>query len=162
VDQKSNEITAIPKLLEIIDVSGALVTIDALGRQTGIARRIVNAKVDYRLAVKGNRPTLYKETQAFFDEHLEDDLAHTRARRHATDDKAHGREARRDCFIGPVPDESPDRPRWVKSRAIGITIHHTRRDGQECYDVRYYILSKYLSARRVDAAAGGHWGIGNC
>ena len=80
VDAKSNEITAIPKLLEILELSGALVTIDAMGCQTEIARQIVAAEADYCLAVKGNQPTLHQGIKDFFNDHLEDDFA---ARPHA-------------------------------------------------------------------------------
>ncbi len=67
VDAKSNEITAIPKLLQMLEVSGCLVTIDAMGCQTEIAREIINAGADYVLAVKGNQPTLHEGIKAFFD-----------------------------------------------------------------------------------------------
>src|SRR5512135_3048019 len=75
VDEKSNEITAIPKLLEIIAISGCLVTIDAMGCQTEIAEKIVAAKADYVLAVKGNQPTLHDGIVKFFLDHLSDDFA---------------------------------------------------------------------------------------
>ncbi len=91
-DAKSNEITAIPKLLEMLEISGALVTIDAMGCQTEIAQTIVDAKADYVLAVKGNQPTLHDGIQAYFDEHLEDDFAEVPVSRHTTEEKGHGRE----------------------------------------------------------------------
>src|SRR5512135_1299029 len=75
VDAKSNEITAIPKLLEMLELSGAMVTIDAMGCQTEIARQIVAAKADYVLAVKGNQPTLHDGIVKFFLDHLSDDFA---------------------------------------------------------------------------------------
>ncbi len=90
VDAKSNEITAIPKLLELIEISGALVTIDAMGCQTEIAAKIVDAKADYCLAAKGNQPTLHEGLVAFFDDHLEDDFARYPVRRFETEEKAHG------------------------------------------------------------------------
>ena len=76
VDAKSNEITAIPKLLELLELSGAMVTIDAMGCQTEIAQQIVDGKGDYCLAAKGNQPTLYQGIVGFFDDHSEDDFAH--------------------------------------------------------------------------------------
>src|SRR5580704_6961829 len=82
VDQKSNEITAIPKLLEMLELSGSLVTIDAMGCQVEIAEQIIRAGADYCLAVKANQPTLHQGIVDFFAEHLEDDFA--RARRHET------------------------------------------------------------------------------
>ena len=78
VDAKSNEITAIPKLLEMLELSGCLVTIDAMGCQTEIARQIVAAGADYCLAVKDNQPTLHQGIIDYFDEHVEDDFAGVR------------------------------------------------------------------------------------
>lgn len=161
VEEKSNEITAIPKLLQILELSGSLVTIDAMGCQVEIAREIVNAKADYVLATKGNQPTLFQGAVDFFDDHLEDDFARTKVRRYHTEEKGHGREEIRDYFICPVPEDLPDGSRWPKLRAIGIAISNTQRDGKDCNEVRYYILSKYLSARRFAAAVRDHWGIEN-
>lgn len=161
VEAKSNEITAIPKLLEILELSGAMVTIDALGCQTEIARQIVAAEADYCLAVKGNQPTLHKGIKDFFNEHLEDDFARTPARRYQTSEQGHGREELRHYVICPVPEDLPDRARWAELRAIGIAVSNTQRDGKDCNEVRYYILNKYTAARRFAAAVRGHWGIEN-
>lgn len=161
VDEKSNEITAIPKLLEIIELSGALVTIDAMGCQTEIAEKVLAAGADYCLAVKGNQPTLHQGIVKFFDEHLEDDFAQVSVRRHETKEKGHGREETRHYFICPVPKDLPDRARWPGLKAIGIVISSTQRDGKDCGDVRYYILSQYLAGKRFAAAVRGHWAIEN-
>jgi predicted transposase YbfD/YdcC len=161
VDEKSNEITAIPRLLEILELSGALVTIDAMGCQTEIARNIVAIKADYCLAVKGNQPTLHQGIVDFFDEHLDDDFARVSVRRHETEEQGHGREETRHYFICPVPEDLPDRARWAGLKAIGIVISSTQRNGKDCGDVRYYILSKYLAAKRFAAAVRGHWAIEN-
>ena len=161
VDAKSNEITAIPKLLEILELSGALVTIDAMGCQTEIAQQIVAADADYCLAVKGNQPTLHQGIVDFFDDHLEDDFVRTQVRRHQTKEKGHGREELRFYMICPVPDDLPDRSRWAGLKAVGMTINNTQRDGKDCTELRYYILSKYVSARRFAEAVRGHWGIEN-
>src|SRR3984957_9511210 len=161
VDAKSNEITAIPKLLEIIELSGCLVTIDAMGCQTEIAQKILDGNGDYVLHVKLNQPTLHQGIANYFNDHLEDDFARVKVRRHETQDKGHGREETRYYFICPVPDDLPDRSRWPGLKAIGIVISTTIRDGKESNEVRYYILSKYLSARRFAKAVRGHWGIEN-
>jgi predicted transposase YbfD/YdcC len=161
VDEKSNEITAIPQLLEILELSGALVTIDAMGCQTDIAQQIVAAGADYCLAVKGNQPTLHEGIVKFFDEHLEDDFAQVSVRRHETQEKGHGREETRHSFICQVPEDLPDRARWAGLKAIGIVISSTQRGGKDTGDVRYYILSKYLAARRFAEAVRGHWAIEN-
>ena len=161
VDAKSNEITAIPKLLEMLELSGSLVTIDAMGCQTEIARKIVNADADYCLAVKGNQPTLHRGIADFFDDHLEDDFARTKVRRYQTDEKGHGREETRYYFLCPLPEDLPDRSRWAHLKAIGIAINNTQRDGKDCNEVRYYILSKYIAGRRFARAVREHWGIEN-
>jgi predicted transposase YbfD/YdcC len=161
VDAKSNEITAIPKLLEMLEIAGALVTIDAMGCQVEIARCIVERQADYCLAVKENQPTLCYGINDFFEAHLEDDFARTAVRRYETEEKGHGRVEHRQYFICPVPDDLPDGDRWHGLKAIGMTVSETQRDGNDCCEVRYYILSKYLSGRRFAEAVRGHWGIEN-
>jgi predicted transposase YbfD/YdcC len=160
-DAKSNEITAIPKLLEIIDVSGALVTIDAMGCQTKIAQKILDGKGNYVLHVKENQPTLYQAIQDHFSNCLEHDFAGMTYRSYQTEGKGHGREETRSYYLYRVPADLPDAARWPGLKAIGVVISITQRDGKECTDVRYYILSRYLSARRFAGAVRGHWGIEN-
>lgn len=160
-EEKSNEITAIPKLLEMLEIEGSLITIDAMGCQTAIAEQIVDQKADYVLAVKGNQPTLQQGIIDYFDEHHDDDFARTKVRRHQTQEQGHGRLEERWYFISPVPEDLPDRERWKMLKAIGMAVSCIRRGGQECCEVRYYILSKYLSGRRFAEAVRGHWGIEN-
>ena len=93
--------------------------------------------------------------------HLEDDFARVKARRHETDEKGHGREEYRSYIVCPVPDDLPDGSRWTKLKAIGIAISDTQRDGKNCCEVRYYILSRYLSGRGFAEAVRDHWGIEN-
>lgn len=161
VDAKSNEITAIPKLLELIDISGALVTIDAMGCQTEIAKKIVDADADYCLAVKGNQPRLEQAIADHFAKHFENDFADTPVRRYETKEKGHGRVENRTYLLCPVPDDLPDRERWSNLKAIGMAISSTIRNGKECDEVRYYILSSYVAGRRFAAAVRDHWGIEN-
>ena len=161
VDEKSNEITAIPKLLQILELSGCLVTIDAMGCQVAIARAIVDAKADYVLAVKNNQRKLARGVEAFFLEYSQDDFAQVEARRHVTNDKGHGREERREYVICRVPEQLPDRARWPKLAAIGMAFVCALRDGKEHMECRYYILSKYLSAKRFAQAVRAHWSIEN-
>jgi predicted transposase YbfD/YdcC len=161
VDEKSNEITAIPELLEMLELHGALVTIDAMGCQTEIAERIVDRGGDYCLAVKGNQRTLHRGVKAFFESRLEDDFAGTPVRRHTTCERGHGREEERWYYVCPVPKDLPNRGRWKGLRAIGMTMNKTTRDGRTTVETRYYLLSKRLPARRFAAAVRGHWGIEN-
>jgi predicted transposase YbfD/YdcC len=160
-DEKSNEITAIPKLLEMLEIAGSLVTIDAMGCQTEIARKIIAEGADFCLAVKGNQPTLHEGLINYFNDQLEDDFAEVKSRHYETHEKGHGREEHRYYFICPVPEDLPDRARWPNLKAIGIAISNTVRNGKDCHEVRYYILSKYISARRFADAVRSHWSIEN-
>jgi predicted transposase YbfD/YdcC len=161
VDEKSNEITAIPKLLQLLELSGSLVTIDAMGCQTEIARAIVDAGADYVLAVKENQPTLLAGIMDFFEEQYEDDFARVKVSRHATSEKGHGRKEKRSYLVCPVPEDMPDAERWTNLAAIGVAISDTVRDGKQCNEARFYILSEKLTGRRFAEAVRGHWGIEN-
>jgi predicted transposase YbfD/YdcC len=161
VDQKSNEITAIPKLLELLDVSGCLVSIDAMGCQVEIASKIIEARADYVLAVKGNQPTLHTGIMDFFVDQMEDDFARVKVSRHETKGSGHGREEHRTYYVCDVPEDLPDRARWEGLKRIGVAISDTVRSGKPCDDVRFYILSRKLSARSFGAAVRGHWSIEN-
>ncbi len=161
VDAKSNEITAIPKLLELLEISGSLVTIDAMGCQTEIAEKIVVGGADYCLAVKRNQPTLYDQIAAHFRALIETEFVGAKVRQTSTHEKSHGREEDRYYFICPVPESVTDAVRWKKLKAIGMAMNVTQRDGKEHTEIRYYILSRYLAAGRFAAAVRGHWGIEN-
>ena len=158
VDEKSNEITAIPKLLELLELSGCLVTIDAMGCQTEIAEKIVEGKADYVLAVKGNQPTLHDGIVEFFLDHLEDDFARVKVSRHETKEQGHGRDEHRTYYVCDVPEDLPDRGRWKGLKRIGVAISDTVRGGKPCDDVRYYILSRRMSARTVRGGGAGPLG----
>jgi predicted transposase YbfD/YdcC len=161
VDEESDEITAIPKPLRLLELSGCLVTIDAMGCQTEIAQGVVTAGADYVLAVKGNQPTLYEGVVGFFLNHLDDDFARGRVSRRETKGRGHGRREHRSYFVCAAPEDLPDRGRWPKLAAIGVAISETVRGGKSCDDVRYSILSKKLTGRRFGAAVRGHWSIEN-
>jgi predicted transposase YbfD/YdcC len=161
VDAKSNEITAIPKLLEMLELAGSLVTIDAMGCQVEIAQKIVDAGADYVLAVKGNQPTLYQGIVDYFHEHFEDDFGRSQARRYWSNEQGHGREEFRMYVVCPVPEDLPDRERWAHLKAIGVAMNITYRDGKECSEARYYILSRKLSAKRFAEASRAHWFVEN-
>jgi predicted transposase YbfD/YdcC len=161
VDQKSNEITAIPKLLEILEISGCLVTIDAMGCQTEIADEIIANGADYVLAVKGNQPTLHAGIEAFFLDHLDDDFARVGVGRYEKKEKGHGRVEMRSYLVCEAPDDLPDRERWEGLKGIGIATGETVRDGEVTSDVRYYILSRKMTGKEFAAAVRSHWGIEN-
>lgn len=162
----SNEITAIPKLLEIIEISGALVTIDAMGCQTAIAEKILQQGGDYCLAVKENQPATSPEIVVQFDKLVQADFREVtggkaQVRRTSTDEKGHMRIEHRDYYLCPVPKSMTTADRWKGGKAIGMSINLVKRDGKEQHAVRYYLLSRYLSAEKFAAAVRGHWGIEN-
>jgi predicted transposase YbfD/YdcC len=161
VAEKSNEITAIPKLLDLLELAGAVVTIDAMGCQTEIAKKILEKKADYVLAVKGNQPTLHEGVIDFFVDQMEDDFARVKVSRHETKEKGHGRIEHRTYYVCDVPDDLPDAVRWEGLKRIGVAISDTVRGGKPCDDVRYYILSRRMSARSFGAAVRSHWSIEN-
>ena len=161
VDEKSNEITAIPKLLEILEIKGCLVTIDAMGCQVEIAQRIVDQEADYALSVKGNQPTLFVGVQEAAEDHLQKSSSFEGKFYHRTVEKGHGRHETRDYFVVDVPKDLPDRSRWPKLNAIGLACNTTIRDGQESIELRYYILSRKMSAKEFGEGIRGHWSIEN-
>ena len=161
-EEKSNEITAIPVLLDQIDVKGAIVTIDAMGCQKEIAEKIVTAKGDFVLAVKDNQPKLHQAIQAYFTEHPEYDLQHVSHRRYETIEKGHGRRDERYYYLAKLPRDFPLKKAWPSVKAIGMAVRITEKsDGTTSDDVRYFIVSRYLSGPRFAQAVRGHWGIEN-
>lgn len=160
-EEKSNEITAIPEVLKLVDLSGAIVTIDAMGTQTAIARQIVDGGGDFVLALKGNQGGLYEDVMAYVDAHLGDDFAGVKVRRFVERETSHGRSDVRTYLQFPVPDDLPGRSRWKGLRTIGLAIRESVQDGVETCDVRYYICSLRPGVKQFARAARGHWGIEN-
>jgi len=103
--EKSNEFTAMPELLRLVDIKGAIITIDAMGTQKAIAETIIDSKADFVLALKRNQETLHQAVIDYIDEKLDGDLAN--AREHVTTEKAHGREETRTYLQLPAPDDLP-------------------------------------------------------
>lgn len=161
-EEKSNEITAIPELIDRIDVKGAVVTIDAMGCQKEIAAKIVAQEGDYVLAVKDNQPKLHQAVQKIFSDEREDELLRMPHRQHQTRDKGHGRSDKRHYVLVKVPEDAPLRKEWPSVKAVGMAVRTTENsDGITSGDVRYFIASRFLSAKRFAQAVRGHWGIEN-
>jgi predicted transposase YbfD/YdcC len=159
-DAKSNEITAIPQLLEQIDLAGTLITIDAMGCQKAIVEQVVPGGGDCVIAVKDNQPTLRAEIKEFFRDHLERDLEDLRYRYHETFDDGHGRIDERSYYLAKPPRDFGAAKDWPWVKAIGYTVRITRHaDGTESDEVRYYLSSRYLSGKRFGEAVRGPWGI---
>ena len=161
-EEKSNEITVIPELIERIDVKGALVTIDAMGCQKEIAGKIIDAQGDYVLAVKDNQPKLHEAIQEVFSDQRQADLVKMPHRQHQTTDNSHGRKDERYYVLAKVPDDFPLKNQWPGLKAMGMAVRTTQRtDGTSSGDVRYFISSAFLSGRRFAEAVRGHRAIEN-
>ena len=160
VDEKSNEITAIPELLGLLDVAGALVTIDAMGCQREIAAAIRRGEGDYVLAVKQNQPTLYERVEAAIDLASVEETGGFEE--HVTSEKGHGRQETRTYAIMPAPGSIDREGQWCDLKAIAIaTSERIEGRGHHSLESRYYILSRVLTAEEFGGAARGHWGIEN-
>jgi predicted transposase YbfD/YdcC len=160
-DAKSNEITAIPVLLKLVDIRGAIITIDAMGTQTAIAAQIIDGKGDYLLALKGNQETLHDAVIDYVDLQQQTDFAGIDAQRHVTKEQGHGREEIRHYVQMPVPETLAGRGRWKGLLTIGVAMLTCLRDGQETSDIRYFISSLPLGVQRFAQAVRAHWGIEN-
>jgi predicted transposase YbfD/YdcC len=158
-DEKSNEITAIPELLRLVDIKGAIITIDAMGTQKAIARQIVDGKADYVLALKGNQETLHQAVIDYIDEQLEGDLTDTQE--HVTIEKGHGREETRTYLQLPAPERLPGFLLWKGLMSLGIVTSHVLRGGKVTTEVRYYLSSLAVDVKNFARATRGHWGIEN-
>ena len=162
VDDKSNEITAIPKLLEMLELAGAIVTIDAMGCQKEIAKKIIDKEGDYVLAVKDNQPTLRAAMEASFVEADEQDSVLAGSRHYVTQEKSHGRTEERDYVIAPLPKEMlAFKTEWEGLCTIGRVIAKVERDGTQSQEVRYFISSLPPKVKQFAGAVRGHWGIEN-
>jgi predicted transposase YbfD/YdcC len=168
VDEKSNEITAIPALLAVLDVTGCIVTIDAMGCQKAIAEQIVAQQGDYVLALKENQEHLAQDVQALFDwaefHHLEG-MQHQQAEQV---NKGHGRIEKRDCLVISDPtclDQLPDRPAWKNLHSVARVRAERQVEGQTSVETRYYLSSlggpDEGLARTLLNATRSHWEIEN-
>jgi predicted transposase YbfD/YdcC len=157
--EKSNEITAIPELLRLVDIEGAIITIDAMGTQKAIAAQIIEGKADYVLALKGNQETLHQAVIDYIEEQLEGDLAN--AREHVTTEKGHGRQETRTYLQLPAPKSLPGFMLWERLKTIGVVTSRCLREGKETIEIRYYISSLPMGVKQFARAVRGHWGIEN-
>lgn len=160
-EQKSNEITAIPMLLQALELKGATVTIDAMGAQREIAQTIVDAQADYVLAVKDNQPTLARAIEDWFSAATQGKLEHSYWE-HVTHDKGHGRRETRICrvtddvawLVGIGQD-------WAGLRRLAMVESHRTVNGKTCVECRYFISSCQIKAQEMAQAIRAHWGIEN-
>jgi predicted transposase YbfD/YdcC len=157
--EKSNEITAIPELLRLVDTKGAIITIDAMGTQKAIAEQIVDGGADYVLALKGNQEALHQAVIDHINEQLEGNLAD--AQEQVTTETGPGREETRTYLQLPAPETLPGFTLWKGLKSIGLTTSCCLRDGKETIEVRYYISSLEADVKQFARAVRGHWSVEN-
>ena len=160
-DAKSNEITAIPELLALLDLKGAVVTIDAMGCQKEIAADIIDGEGQYLLAVKENQPHLYEDIGRAFDEALEHGEPGVDFTECQTEEVRGGRRETRTCCVITHPRGIRDARLWAGLTAIVLVISHREVDGVSSDEIRYYIGSAAGTAEDYLRWARGHWGIEN-
>ena len=160
--EKSNEITAIPELLQLVDIQGSIITIDAMGTQKAIAATIIDGKADYVLALKGNQETLQ---QAVIDRYVDEQSKTTLRKRRRVGilpgEKGHGREEIRSYVQMPVPETLRGLELWQGLQSIGMATLVCVRDGKETTETRYYISSLPVGVKQFAHAIRSHWGIEN-
>ncbi len=159
--EKSNEITAIPALLRLVDIDGAIITIDAMGTQKAIAAQIIDSKADYVLALKANHETLYQAVVDYLTAQHENDFADVTARWHQTHEQGHGRDETRTYLQMPAPSSLPGFEEWKGLKSIGMVVSECDRNGSMAVETRYYISRLRVSVKRFAHAIRSHWGIEN-
>lgn len=160
-DEKSNEITAIPQLLEIIEVQDAVVTIDAAGCQKAIAAQIVQRKGDYVLALKGNHGKLFEQVKWLFEAHLAGEPAEEPVSRHVEVGQGHGRLEARTYLQITAPCYLHGRSEWKGLKTIGAVARVYEENGVEKTDTRYYLSSLRRNGKRFAKSVRSHWGVEN-
>jgi predicted transposase YbfD/YdcC len=159
VDPQSNEIPAIPKLLALLDLEGALVTIDALGCQKEIAEQIVEQGGDYVLAVKENQPKLYAEIERLDEAAQKEDYAGVS--RCCVEETSHGRQELRACWVLTDLEELREGAKWPGLKSVLVVVRDRSVGDKNTCEKHYYISSRQLSAKKFSPVVRGHWGIEN-
>jgi predicted transposase YbfD/YdcC len=161
VEDNSNEITAIPELLRMLDLKGALVSIDAIGCQTEIAQQIRADGGDYLLALKDNQPTLCADVEALFLRGHDTEFQGLGHDTFTTREVSHGRDEERRYFVVYQPEGLSTIDEWADLRAVVQVIRTRRQAGEETDEVAYYISSSTAKAAVLAEGVRGHWGIEN-
>jgi predicted transposase YbfD/YdcC len=161
VEDKSNEITAIPKILGDVDIQGAIITIDAMGCQKNIAKQICNEGADYVLALKGNAGLIHDEIMQYFKEAEEagyEYLEHTHCKQ---EDLGHGRTVLRTVRCVQDVEWIPQLNEWEKLKGLIEVVSQRTEKGKASIERRYYITSLDANAEKLERIIRSHWGIEN-
>jgi predicted transposase YbfD/YdcC len=163
VEEKSNEITAIPALLELLDITGAIITIDAMGTQTEIAKQIIDNKADYVLALKANHPTLYSQVKEWFEQAIAQQFQGIDVSYDQRIEKGHHRTEIRCCCSVPVSAIGElYQPRlWAGLQSLVMVVRVRHLWNKTTRDVQFYLTSLHSDAQTIGRAIRKHWGIEN-
>lgn len=161
-DEHSNEITAIPKLLEILSLQGCIVTLDAMGAQKEVVQTIVDKGADYVISLKGNQSTLHEATKAFFDEAREERFETVKHDFYETLEKEHGRLETRKYWVSSILDWCKQKHQWAGLCSVGMVEATREIDGRKSTETRYFISSLTGdSAKKFAHAVRSHWAVEN-
>lgn len=161
VDGKSNEITAVPKLLELLELTGAVVTLDAMHCQKNTLAAIRAKGADYLVPVKDNQPTLYGLVREAFVAYGEDNYQARAVKQHRTVERNRGRDEERLVYAAPPPPELQDHAEWRDVRSIVMVYRATTRNGKLTEETSYYLSSLPPKVQKIARYIRGHWGIEN-
>ncbi len=160
-EEKSNEITAIPLLLKMLDISDNIITIDAMGCQKKIASVIIDKKADYVLSLKENHPVMHENTKLYLDDKIESGLSGVDYNYHETLDGEHGRVETRKYWITSDINHLQGKENWKKLNSIGV-VERTREIGENIsVEKHYYLTSIESDAELFAKAVRNHWGVEN-
>jgi predicted transposase YbfD/YdcC len=160
-EEKSNEITAIPELLKLLNLRGCTVTIDAMGCQKEIARQIREQKGHYVLALKGNQSSLQEDMQALAEEAIDTDFADVSHGEYESSETGHGRTDHRTCHVIEIPRNHRQRSVWKHLRTLVLMTCCRLVNGKESWETRLYVSSHPPRAKMLATAIRRHWGIEN-
>lgn len=173
VKEKSNEITAIPELLRILELSGCIITCDAMGCQKTIAREIIEADADYVLALKGNHETAHEEISEYLDDLVTEKQKPRDPRAaplpievqlfqsYTEEEKGHGRKTTWHYHQSDQIDWFEEKGEWERLKSVGMVETHTEKNGIITFEKRYYLCSIPLAVKEFAKAVRGHWGVEN-
>lgn len=161
-EKKSNEITAIPKLLDMLEINGCIVTIDAMGTQKDIAEKIISKNADYILSLKENQRNLYRDIKLYLDDICNDSDIINSSDYHKTIEKGHGRIEVRTCVISEEIEWLNGKEDWAGINGIGAIYSEVEENGQKSKQSHYFIYScKGLTAAELMVHKRSHWSIEN-
>lgn len=161
VEEKSNEIPAVPKLLELLELSGAVVTLDALHCQTATAQAIVDRDATYILTVKGNQPTLYEELLNRFDAWLADDFKVDGLKKHVTVERSRSRNERREYYVKAIEPDDELADKWVHLKSIGMVYRQREENGELKHETTFFITNHPPKVKKLARHLRQHWSIEN-